>query len=129
MVADWTEEQRPRLHPPTLSEVADEETLELVFKALVHPTRRQMLALLHDSGGFMSSAEFVTHIGGSWPGISRHLSVLTKAGLIRYEVRGCEHAYTLERDNIRDVPGRWIDRVASTPSWLSGGGMVFDYAD
>jgi DNA-binding transcriptional ArsR family regulator len=130
MVASWMEERRrPRLHPPTLSEVADEETLERVFRALANPKRRKILALLHDWGGFMSSAEFVTYIGGSWSGISRDLSILTKAGLIHCEVRGVEHAYTLDRDNIWDIPGRWIDRVASHPSWLKGGAMVFDYAE
>ncbi|HEY2213674.1 MAG TPA: helix-turn-helix transcriptional regulator [Acidimicrobiales bacterium] len=129
MRIDRTEERRPRLNPPTLSEVADPEVIDRVFRALANPRRRQMLALLHDWGGFMNSAEFMRKIGGAWSGISRDLSILTEAGLIRYEVRGCEHAYTLERDNIRDVPGRWIDRVAAHPSWLKGGAMVFDYAE
>ena len=129
MAMDWNDQKRPRIHPPTLSEVADSDTIERVFKALANPRRRTMLALLHDWGGFMNSAEFLAHLGGAWSGISRDLSILTEAGLIRREVRGCEHAYTLERENLRDIPGRWIDRVASTPSWLKGGVMVFDYCE
>lgn len=54
--------------------------MNLVFRALSDPTRRQILALLRDSP--RSSGEIADAFPVSWPTISRHLSVLREAGLI-----------------------------------------------
>ena len=53
----------------------------VVFKALADPTRRRILELL--KSGPKGSGEIAEAFPSSWPTISRHLSLLRDAGLIR----------------------------------------------
>ncbi len=118
-----------RKHPPSLEDVADNTTLRTVFNALANDTRRGILAMLHDFGGYMTSQEISERFDLPWQAISRHLKILTDAGLISCEVRGRERAYTIERAHLREVAGRWVGRVATTGTWLSDGTHTFDFDD
>jgi DNA-binding transcriptional ArsR family regulator len=120
-----------RIDPPSLHDVADRTTLNDVFKALANETRRGILAVLHDHGGYLSSHDIARRFEDStpWQGISRHLRLLTDAGLLVCDVRPNERAYTLNREQLRLVPGRWIMRVATEGTRDREGTLVFDFAE
>ena len=120
-----------RTDPPSLRDVADRGTLDRVFNALANETRRGILAALHDWGGYLSSHDIARRFEGStsWQGISRHLRLLTEAGLLVCDVRPNERAYTLNREQLRLVAGRWVMRVATEGTWDKEGAHVFDFAE
>jgi len=122
-----TEAPGPRPDPPQLKAVADPTTLDLAFKALANETRRGILAVLHDWGGYLSSHDIARHFDVTWQGISRHLRVLTEADLVVCDVRPNERAYALNRDQLRRVPGRWIARVATSGTRTADGKLSFDF--
>lgn len=55
--------------------------VQKTLRALSDPTRRQIIQLL--KGGRLSAGEIAQHFAISAAAISRHLSVLKEAGLIR----------------------------------------------
>jgi DNA-binding transcriptional ArsR family regulator len=118
-----------RTEPPTLSDVGDRNTVDLAFKALGNETRRGILAALHDFGGYLSSHDIARRFDIPWQGISRHLRILTEAGLITCDQRKNERAYTLNREQLRLVPGRWLMRVATEGTWDDQGNHVFQFAE
>jgi DNA-binding transcriptional ArsR family regulator len=118
-----------RRHPPTLRDVADPKTLDRAFKALANETRRDILAVLHDHDGSLSSHDIARRFDIPWQGVSRHLRLLTEAGLLTCDVGRNERAYALNREQMRRVPGRWIARVAAEGRRDKEGRLVFDFAD
>jgi DNA-binding transcriptional ArsR family regulator len=118
-----------RPDPPTLRDVADRGAVDIVFKALANETRRGILAVLHDSEGSMSSHDIARRFAIPWQGVSRHLRLLTEAGLISCDVRRNERAYSLNRDQLRKVAGRWVMRVSTEASRDRDGNLVFEFAD
>jgi len=118
-----------RPHPPTLHDVADREMLDKVFKALANETRRGILAVLHDHPGPMSSHDIARRFDIPWQGVSRHLRLLTEAGLLVCDLRRNERAYTLDRALLRRVAGRWVMRVATKGTVDAEGNLVFDFAE
>ena len=124
-----TESKVGRPHPPTLRDVADPTALDRVFKALANDTRRGILAVLHDHGGYLSSHDIARRFDIPWQGVSRHLRLLTEAGLLICDVRRNERAYSLNREQLRRVPGRWIARVAAEGRRDKEGRLVFDFAE
>ena len=65
---------------------ASTERLDLIFAALADPTRRQVLAMLLEDD--MAVSDVAAPFAMSLAAISKHLSVLAAAGLIRQERRG-----------------------------------------
>jgi DNA-binding transcriptional ArsR family regulator len=118
-----------RTDPPTLRGIADSDTLDKVFKALANETRRGILAVLHDWGGWLSSHDIARRFDIPWQGVSRHLRILTEAGLLTCDVRRNERAYTLNRDQLRKVAGRWVMRVATEGTRDADGTLVFDFTE
>jgi DNA-binding transcriptional ArsR family regulator len=118
-----------RPDPPTLRDVADPGTLDRVFKALANETRRGILAVLHDHRGPMSSHDIARRFDIPWQGISRHLRLLSEAGLLVCDVRRNERAYALDREQLRRVAGRWVLRVATEGRPDAQGNPVFDFAE
>jgi DNA-binding transcriptional ArsR family regulator len=119
-----------RTDPPTLRDVADAETLDKVFNALANPTRRGILAALHDRGGYLSSHDIAQRFEMQWQAVSRHLRLLTEAGLLECDVRRNERAYTLNRSQLRRVAGRWVMRVAAEGTGRDEEGrLVFDFPE
>ena len=55
--------------------------IHATLKALADPIRREILELL--KGGRLSAGEIADHFPVSGPSISRHLSILKEADLIR----------------------------------------------
>lgn len=94
------------MKPRGLAELDD---LELVFNALSHAQRRQILVVLDARGGAMTSGEIAERFSCKWPTTSRHLRVLEEAGLVEVEQRGREWNYTLNRTKLGRVAGGWIN--------------------
>jgi DNA-binding transcriptional ArsR family regulator len=116
-----------RTDPPTLADVADPDTVHRVFKALSNEVRRGILAALHDYGGYLSSHDIARRFDIPWQGVSRHLRILTEAGLVECDVRRNERAYTLDRGQLRRVAGRWVMRVATEGTRDEEGTLVFAF--
>jgi DNA-binding transcriptional ArsR family regulator len=116
-----------RINPPTLHDVADAKTLDKVFAALASDVRRGILAALHDQGGPLSSHDIARRFDIKWQGISRHLRLLTNAGLLICEEHKNERAYTLNKSQLRRVAGRWVMRVATEGTRDKGGTLVFEF--
>ena len=84
------------------------EELDVVLKALAHPSRRHVLLVLYYHGGEMGAGEIASRFSCSWPTTTRHLRVLREAGLVRVLRRGRERIYTLDRERLKRIVGGWV---------------------
>ncbi|MEK6217029.1 MAG: metalloregulator ArsR/SmtB family transcription factor [Boseongicola sp.] len=75
--------------------------LDTVFSALSDPTRRQILVMLLEDD--MAVTDVAAPFEMSLAAISKHLTVLTRAGLIAQEKRGRVKWCKLEPDALRDA--------------------------
>ena len=73
-------------------------SLDKIFEALASGPRRQILAYLSEAE--LSTKELAERFEMSAPAISRHLSVLENAGLVRSERRGQFVLYALVRESV-----------------------------
>ena len=75
---------------PRSGKAADEARLTRVFHALADPARRRIIALLRESGelrvGVVAEAFSMT-----LNGVSKHIKVLERAGVVRRRVEGRMH--------------------------------------
>jgi DNA-binding transcriptional ArsR family regulator len=85
------------------------------FDALGDPHRRAILELLRD--GERAVGEIARQLPISRPSVSRHLRLLTNAGLVTADSRGTRRLYRLHhhgvdavRDYLRQVWGEAIER-------------------
>jgi DNA-binding transcriptional ArsR family regulator len=101
-------ERGPRRRRAPRGAARELEDLEVVFKALAHASRRQILLVLHFRGGEMSAGDIAGRFACSWPTTTRHLGVLRDAGLVTIRESGRERIYRLERDRLRAVVGDWL---------------------
>ena len=88
------------------------EDLETVFRALAHASRRQILLVLHFGGGSMTAGEIAARFSCKWPTTSRHLRRLQDAGLVAVEKQGREWVYSLCRERLLSVAGKWFSPFA-----------------
>ena len=72
-----------------------------IFKALGSDARRRILN--HLAGGPMTVGEIAENFDMELPSISKHLSVLREAGLVRQQKRGQHVIYYLAADNIANT--------------------------
>lgn len=79
--------------------------LDTVFAALADPTRRAILAMLLEDD--MAVTDVADPFEMSLAAISKHLGVLTRAGLISQERRGRVKWCKLEPDALRE-PSIWM---------------------
>ncbi|MEM8980006.1 MAG: metalloregulator ArsR/SmtB family transcription factor [Pseudomonadota bacterium] len=75
--------------------------LDLVFSALADPTRRAILTMLLEDD--MAVTDVALPFDMSLAAISKHLTILGKAGLISQEKRGRVKWCKLEPDALRDA--------------------------
>lgn len=75
--------------------------LDTVFAALADPTRRRILSMLLEDD--MAVTDVADPFDMSLAAISKHLTVLTNAGLISQEKRGRVKWCKLEPDALRDA--------------------------
>lgn len=75
------------------------DTLDMVFSALADPTRRAILSMLLEDD--MAVTDVAEPFQMSLAAISKHLTILTKSGLISQEKRGRVKWCKLEPDALR----------------------------
>jgi DNA-binding transcriptional ArsR family regulator len=73
-------------------------TLDRIFEALASRPRREILAYL--SKNELTTTELAERFEMSTPAVSRHLSVLEAAGLVRSQRQGQRVLYSLVPDNL-----------------------------
>ena len=64
-----------------------------VFKALAHPVRRSIIAMLRK--GPMTSGDIAAAFDMAWPTVTGHLNALKDAGLVEAEKDGTSVRYRL----------------------------------
>lgn len=76
-------------------------SLQNTLRALSDPTRREILDML--KGGRMSAGDIVAHFEVTGASISRHLSVLKEADLIRDQREGKFIFYEINTSVLEDI--------------------------
>jgi DNA-binding transcriptional ArsR family regulator len=92
-----------------------DDQIDLVFKALAHPERRRILALLHRRSGqslFEICASSIAENGQSLSRqtISQHLEQLERAGLVEISWKGRTKAHSLNLEPLRTATELSINR-------------------
>jgi len=80
-----------------------------VFYALASLPRRQIIAFLSQTA--LSTADLAERFRMSRPAVSRHLSVLARAGIIAGERQGQRVLYRLKRDALLGALARFASEV------------------
>ena len=78
--------------------MSDQLKVEIVFDALGEPVRRAILRTLKN--GPMPVGRIAEQVSAGRPGVSKHLRVLSEAGLVRHESRGTRNLYALAPDGL-----------------------------
>ena len=77
------------------------DRLDIIFAALADPTRRRILAMLLEDD--MAVTDVAEPFKMSLAAVSKHLGLLSRAGLISQEKRGRVKWCKLEPDALRDA--------------------------
>ena len=85
---------------------AKEEQLSLVFHVLSDRTRRKILELLREAGE-LKVGDLAQAFSMSLNGVSKHLKVLEKAGLIERRIEGREHWISVSWARLQQ-PYEWL---------------------
>lgn len=83
--------------------------MEKIFEALSSTTRRKILAYL--SATSMTAGEISERFDMTKPSLSKHLSLLENAGLIKGEKKGQFIHYELVRDNLVNTLNGFVQEV------------------
>jgi DNA-binding transcriptional ArsR family regulator len=81
--------------------------LDRVYAAIADPTRRAILAQL--AQGDINVGDLAARFPMSLNGVSKHVKVLERAGLLRREVRGRVHQLQLRSEPLREAE-EWFQR-------------------
>ena len=84
-------------------------SLDKVFEALASTVRRKILAYL--SATDLTAGDIAARFEISKPSVSKHLSILENAGLVRGEKRGQFIHYSLVRDNLVNTLNGYVQEV------------------
>ena len=84
-------------------------SLDKVFEALSSTVRRKILAYL--SATDLTAGDISARFEISKPSVSKHLSILENAGLVRSERRGQFIHYSLVRDNLVNTLNGYVQEV------------------
>jgi DNA-binding transcriptional ArsR family regulator len=94
-----------------------------VFAAIGDPTRRRVLDML--SRGDLAASAIASPFHISRPAVSRHLTVLRKAGLVSVRRRGREQIYRLRAQPLHEVfdwvehyRAFWNEKMAALGDYL-----------
>ena len=83
--------------------------MNLVFKALSHPVRRKIVAMLQD--GPLNSGEIASAFEMAWPSVTGHLAALKEAGLVAAERDGTSVRYRLNISAAEEAIGFLLELV------------------
>lgn len=81
--------------------------LNLPFKALADPTRREIIMLLKQK--ILTAGEIAEHFDMTKPSISHHLNMLKQADLVSDERKGQKIYYSLNTTVLQNVIGWFLD--------------------
>jgi DNA-binding transcriptional ArsR family regulator len=90
--------------------------MNLVFKALAHPVRRSIVAMLRR--GPMTSGDIAAAFDMAWPTVTGHLNALKDAGLVDAEKDGTSVRYRLNISAAEEAVGFLMEMMrtgADTP--------------
>jgi DNA-binding transcriptional ArsR family regulator len=87
------------------------QAVDVVFDALGEPVRRRILELLHD--GPTPVGRLAEHLPVGRPAVSKHLRVLSNAGLIEHRSAGTRNLYLLAPGGMA-VAQQWLARTWDT---------------
>lgn len=87
------------------------QTADAVFDALGEPVRRRILELLHD--GPTPVGQLAARLPVGRPAVSKHLRVLSDAGLIEYRSVGTRNLYMLAPAGMATAQ-QWLVRTWDT---------------
>jgi len=76
-----------------------------MFEVLAEPHRRRILDLLRE--GEQTVGGLVSELGISQPGVSKHLRVLRRAGLVEVRVDAQRRRYRLRTEPLREID-EWL---------------------
>lgn len=82
--------------------------MNILFKALGDPTRRQIIDLLHQKD--MTAGEIADHFSISKPSISHHLDLLKQAGVVIAIKEGQFITYSLNT-TVFDELAKWVINI------------------
>ncbi len=83
-----------------------EPLLDQVYGAIADPTRRAILAVL--AGGEATVGTLADRFPISFNGVSKHVKVLERAGLVERAIHGREHRIKLNPAPLREA-ARWLE--------------------
>ena len=81
--------------------------MNAVLKALAHPTRREVLAML--KRGPLASGEIAEAFDIAWPTMTTHLNTLKAAGLVTTERDGTSIRYRLNASVMEETAAALLD--------------------
>lgn len=90
--------------------VEEAERLAVMFKAMGHPVRLQIVDLLSRYGGQVCVCDIEAQFTLSQPTISHHLKILREAGVVGYEQRGLWAYYFVRSsalEQLHTLTGQW----------------------
>lgn len=79
--------------------------MNIVFKALNDPTRREILEMLREKD--LTAGEIAERFNISWPSISHHLDLLKQAQLVESEKNGQYVSYSLNTTVVDEIL-KWL---------------------
>jgi DNA-binding transcriptional ArsR family regulator len=82
-------------------------TIDLVFKALADPSRRQLIDQLHATSG-MTLTALCQHLDMTRQAVTQHLAVLEAANLVTVQWQGREKRHYFNPVPIHELAQRWI---------------------
>ena len=82
------------------------------FKALSHPARRKIVALLRR--GPMTSGDIAKAFDTAWPTVTGHLAALKEAGLVEAERDGVSICYRLDISAAEEALGFLLEMMSAT---------------
>lgn len=92
--------------------------MNVVFEALAHPTRREILELL--KSGSKTAGELADAFNVSKPTMSGHFAKLKEAGLIHADQRGTTIIYSVNLSTLEEVLLAFIGRMGLAPGENKG---------
>ena len=93
----------------THSQLDNDDMIEKIFEALASTARRRILAYLSEAS--LTAGEIAARFEISKPSVSKHLSILENAGLIKGEKRGQFIHYSLVRESLVNTLNGYVQEV------------------
>ena len=97
--------------------------LDQVYDAIADPTRRTILGILAE--GELNVGSLAERFPISLNGVSKHVKVLERAGLVQRTIQGREHRLRLNAEPMREASewldhyrAVWTDRLAALETYL-----------